>query len=95
MTFVERFRNTVGFCMLVGFWNLYSITPFNEVAKKHFGTEFPDVRALISNAPLVFVNSDELFDIPRPILHKIIYIGGLDMKKPKPLTKVFTVFFIT
>jgi hypothetical protein len=31
----------------------------------------------------VFINSEELLDFPRPILHKIIYMGGVGMREQK------------
>jgi len=31
---------------------------------------------------LVMVNSNELYDLARPTLHKIVYIGGIGMKSP-------------
>ena len=30
-----------------------------------------------------------MFDLPRPIIHKNIYIGGLGVKKPQPLGERF------
>ncbi|VDM71813.1 unnamed protein product [Strongylus vulgaris] len=31
-----------------------------------------------------------MFDLPRPIIHKNIYIGGLGISDPKPLNEEFT-----
>ncbi|KAK6027769.1 hypothetical protein OSTOST_06201, partial [Ostertagia ostertagi] len=51
---------------------------------------FPNVREIAANASLCFVNADEMFDLPRPIIHKAIYIGGLGINEPKPLDKKFS-----
>jgi hypothetical protein len=42
-------------------------------------------------ASLIFVNADEVLEFPRPISHKVIYIGGLiglDKEKAKKLPEV-------
>lgn len=36
---------------------------------------------------------DEHLDFPRPITHKIHYIGGIGMKKPEPLTGKYAEIF--
>ncbi|KAK5972685.1 UDP-glucoronosyl and UDP-glucosyl transferase [Trichostrongylus colubriformis] len=51
---------------------------------------FPNVREIAANASLCFVNADEMFDLPRPIIHKTIYIGGLGMSAAKPLDEKFS-----
>ncbi|KAH7714674.1 CRE-UGT-49 protein, partial [Aphelenchoides avenae] len=72
----------------VGNW-LYSIANHHGFAqgskwetavfRKHFGADFPDLDDIAKNSPLVLVNVDELVDFPRPILHNIVYIGGIDV----------------
>uniref|UniRef100_A0A914S304 glucuronosyltransferase n=1 Tax=Parascaris equorum TaxID=6256 RepID=A0A914S304_PAREQ len=41
----------------------------------------------ISKSTFVFVNADEFVEFPRPITHKIVYVGGIAVDKPKPLEK--------
>lgn len=36
----------------------------------------------------VFVNANDFTELPRPLTHKIIYIGGIGVRKPKKLNKV-------
>ncbi|CAJ0588397.1 unnamed protein product [Cylicocyclus nassatus] len=60
-----------------------------EVFRK-FDKDFPNVRDIAANSSLCFVNTDEMFDLPRPIIHKTIYIGGLGMREPQPLNKKFS-----
>ncbi|VDD94006.1 unnamed protein product [Enterobius vermicularis] len=38
------------------------------------------------NSVFAMVNSDEYLDFPRPVTHKIIYIGGIGAKKSEPLS---------
>uniref|UniRef100_A0A0M3HF80 UDP-glucuronosyltransferase n=1 Tax=Ascaris lumbricoides TaxID=6252 RepID=A0A0M3HF80_ASCLU len=63
----------------------------NELFRKYVDPSFPDLIELAKLCPLVMVNSNELYNLPRPTLHKIIYIGGLGMKHKdaKPLTGEF------
>lgn len=85
MNFVQRFKNFIGHCMIHPFVRYMSANPFNEIFRRHYGENFPDLYHLAAKSPLVFVNSEELLDFPRPILHKVIYIGGIGMSNPKPL----------
>lgn len=56
--------------------------------------DFPHLRDLATDSALCFVNSDEFLDITRPILHKIIYIGGIGINSvPKPIPIVSLKFF--
>ncbi|KIH55081.1 hypothetical protein ANCDUO_14767 [Ancylostoma duodenale] len=52
---------------------------------------FPDLIELAKQCPLVMVNSNDLYDIPRPTLAKIVNIGGVGMqlKDVKPLAQEF------
>ena len=56
--------------------------------RENFGADFPAVTEIAAKSPLLFINSEELLDFPRPILHKVIYIGGIGMKEAAPLKKV-------
>ncbi len=60
----------------------------NEPFREKFGSDFPHLADLAAKSPLVFVNSEELLDFPRPILHKIVYIGGVVLENPQPLSQV-------
>lgn len=63
----------------------YFMDPMTELFRKRFGPEFPDLSSLLGNAKLVVINSEEFLDYPRPIFHKILYVGGLGIEDPKPL----------
>ena len=66
----------------------YMASQTTDILRKHFGADFPSVYDLLGQSPLVFVNAVEILDFTRPVLHKIVYIGGIGMVKPKPLSKV-------
>ncbi|VDP20256.1 unnamed protein product [Heligmosomoides polygyrus] len=52
---------------------------------------YPDLVDVASQCPLVMVNSNELYDFPRPTLAKIVNIGGVGMqfKDAQPLSSEF------
>uniref|UniRef100_A0AC35U8D6 UDP-glucuronosyltransferase n=1 Tax=Rhabditophanes sp. KR3021 TaxID=114890 RepID=A0AC35U8D6_9BILA len=64
-----------------------------SIFRKHVAPDFPNLRALASKSALAFVNSDEMLDIPRPILSKIIYIGGLGIPKTNLLDDHWNTIF--
>uniref|UniRef100_A0A1I7Y4G3 glucuronosyltransferase n=1 Tax=Steinernema glaseri TaxID=37863 RepID=A0A1I7Y4G3_9BILA len=91
MTFLQRAKSFMGHSMMPIFYPSMVIWPETEVFRKHIDPNFPYLGDLARDCPLVMVNSNELYDIPRPTLHKIINIGGLGMKfeNAKPLTGKF------
>ncbi|MFH4984275.1 hypothetical protein AB6A40_010984 [Gnathostoma spinigerum] len=64
-----------------------------ELFRKRFGDDFPHLIDLVSKSPVIFVNSNEMYDFARPTLHKIVYIGGIGLnftiKKETPLPEEF------
>jgi glucuronosyltransferase len=91
MTFSQRFKSVIGHTLTPYFLRKISLNAENAIFKKHFGPNFPDLLEIAKKAPLVFVNSNELYDFPKPTLHKIVNIGGHGMKQAsaKPLTEEF------
>ncbi|VDK30866.1 unnamed protein product [Gongylonema pulchrum] len=41
----------------------------------------------VGRSSFAFVNSEELLEFPRLLSHKIVYIGGVAVEKPKPLNE--------
>ncbi|KAK6035326.1 hypothetical protein COOONC_27169, partial [Cooperia oncophora] len=60
------------------------------IMREHWDPNFPDIMDLASKCPLVMVNSNELYEFPRPTLAKVVNIGGLGVehKDAKPLKDV-------
>ncbi|VDP05135.1 unnamed protein product [Heligmosomoides polygyrus] len=52
---------------------------------------FPDIVEIAKTCPLVMVNSNELYEFPRPTLAKVVNIGGIGIqfKDAKPLSSEF------
>ena len=87
MTYVQRAKNlfTTNVMTQMG---KYTASLTTAVFRKHFGADFPSLYELLGRSPLVLVNAVEILDFTRPVLHKFVYIGGIGMVKPKPLSKV-------
>ncbi len=88
MTYFERMKNFIGLCLLYPLIDLLTIRTQTALFRKYFGEDFPRLDYLARKAPLLFINSDEFIDFPRPILHKVVYIGGIGVTGGKVLKKV-------
>uniref|UniRef100_A0A914ZVY3 UDP-glucuronosyltransferase n=1 Tax=Parascaris univalens TaxID=6257 RepID=A0A914ZVY3_PARUN len=62
----------------------------NSMFRSMVREDFPDLRLLAQNAPAAFINSPQIVDIPRPISSKIVYVGGIAMKKRSNLSEEFS-----
>ncbi|KAH7678270.1 CBN-UGT-49 protein, partial [Aphelenchoides avenae] len=85
MTFSDRVKNMYSYAVgtIVQWRHVQKVT---ALYRKHISPTFPDVGKLASTAALCFVNSDQFIDIARPVLHKTVYIGGVGITQPKPLS---------
>uniref|UniRef100_A0A914XI84 UDP-glucuronosyltransferase n=1 Tax=Plectus sambesii TaxID=2011161 RepID=A0A914XI84_9BILA len=89
MTYIERAKNLFG-TIATTYVSRYVASMTTKVFRDHFGNDFPEIYELLGRSPLVLVNSVEILDFTRPVLHKIVYIGGIGMNKPKPLNEKLT-----
>jgi hypothetical protein len=60
----------------------------NEIIRRYHGNDFPNLDDLAKKTAVAFVNADEFFELPRPVTHRIIYVGGIGVPQAKNLTKV-------
>ncbi|TKR71841.1 hypothetical protein L596_019376 [Steinernema carpocapsae] len=47
-----------------------------------YGEKFPHIAQIVQNVSYAFINSIDALDLPRPISHKIVNIGGINIKAP-------------
>ncbi|GMR30706.1 hypothetical protein PMAYCL1PPCAC_00901, partial [Pristionchus mayeri] len=80
LTFVQRLKSVVGHLIFNIMWKRMTSDKETPLFRAQFGQDFPDLAELASKAPLVMVNSDELYDFARPTLSKIVNIGGVGIK---------------
>uniref|UniRef100_A0A914PH02 UDP-glucuronosyltransferase n=1 Tax=Panagrolaimus davidi TaxID=227884 RepID=A0A914PH02_9BILA len=93
MTFRERAFNFYMYLVSI-YLHHYGTNKATAAIQKIAGPTFPNVRKIASESTLAFINSDEFLDIPRPILHKTIYIGGLGIDEAKPVEEPFNSFLM-
>lgn len=62
--------------------------PSNQLARKFFGPDIPDLTDLAYNTSLLFVNSHFSIHQSRPMVPNFIEIGGLHINEPVPLPEV-------
>uniref|UniRef100_A0A915DWC5 UDP-glucuronosyltransferase n=1 Tax=Ditylenchus dipsaci TaxID=166011 RepID=A0A915DWC5_9BILA len=56
------------------------------IISKAFGADFPSLKEITKNFSLVFVNSNEFFELPHPISNKVQYVGGIVKSEAKPIS---------
>ncbi|CAJ0944495.1 unnamed protein product, partial [Mesorhabditis belari] len=83
MSFSERAINLVG-SIAEKYMITNSYTILDEFFHE-FSENFPGIEAQLTASSLVLANVEPLFDFPRPLLHKLQYIGGVTVSEKKPL----------
>ncbi|GMS99218.1 hypothetical protein PENTCL1PPCAC_21393, partial [Pristionchus entomophagus] len=79
-------------------WNLYanfvyiatwstSRSGVNEIFHERYGPDFPSVQEIGSHSAYSLVNSEPLIDFAAPTLNRVVCIGGIGAKEPKPLER--------
>lgn len=93
MSFTERLKNTITGIMQLYVENYVYLPKMKEVMDKHFRYEGwesrPTLERMLHNVSLILVNSHHAVGIPRPYLPGVIEVGGMHIKEPKPLPKVY------
>ncbi|VDM38517.1 unnamed protein product [Toxocara canis] len=91
MSFMQRVKNFLGRSLMHPLAMRSIIDPETEIFRRYLDPGMPHLSELASQCPLVMVNSDELYSLARPTLHKLVYIGGLGMnsRNVKPLEGEF------
>ncbi|KAK6051522.1 hypothetical protein COOONC_10973 [Cooperia oncophora] len=93
MDFYERTKSFIGHILTVLIWKKTFADEQTELFRR-IDPDFPHIVDLVTKAPLVMVNSNELYELTRPTLAKIVNIGGIGMqlKDARPLSSVSSVF---
>ena len=87
MSYTERATNLFIRYMMYK-WIAKGLPRQNELFRRYFGNDFPDLMSLTQNSAVLFVNGEEMFEFARPISHKIVFISGIGVPQPKPLDEV-------
>lgn len=71
---------------LIYFTRGKTVNLINELNKKHFGENYPDIQELAQSVDMLFVNANPMFAEVRPLTPSTISVsGGMHMKPPKDL----------
>ncbi|CCD65240.1 UDP-glucuronosyltransferase [Caenorhabditis elegans] len=92
MGFVQRTKSFIGHVLMSVMHRRISSDEETAIFRKELNDpSFPHTMDIGAKCPLVIVNSNELYDLPRPTLAKVINIGGLGVgfDSAKPLTGEF------
>ncbi|CAB3403097.1 unnamed protein product [Caenorhabditis bovis] len=90
MDFLGRLKSFFGH--IIGEFMFRSSTDIDtSIFRDEISPDFPHTYEIAKKCPLVMVNSNELYDLPRPTLAKVVNIGGLGVgfDAAKPLTGEF------
>ncbi|KAF2902530.1 hypothetical protein ILUMI_03653 [Ignelater luminosus] len=88
LNFFQRLASSL-FTVSMKFIYKYVIMPFlDTLIKKHFGNDYSPLEEILKRTSLMLVNTNVVFEPPRPLLPHIIQIGGgIHMTQAKPLPK--------
>ncbi|CAJ0602832.1 unnamed protein product [Cylicocyclus nassatus] len=91
MNFYERTKSLIGHIISSFMWPWKITNKETKIFREYWDPNFPDILDLAKKCPLVMVNSNELYQFPRPTLAKVVNIGGLgvEFKDAKPLKDDF------
>lgn len=86
MSFWERFENWI---VTRSSKLLYRIVEWNDnrLLAAKFGDGIPDVREIARNTSLILVNQHYTLSGARPLVPAVVEVGGVHIKKMKPLPK--------
>lgn len=94
MSFFERMSNAYKYFQSIVVHYLQERRVLHLFRKK-ISIDFPTIREIIRNVSVVFVNTNEMFDISRPYSSKFVYVGmiGADKHKNSTLPKNLDDYF--
>lgn len=91
MNFLERTKNMLHYLHIVYVQHFLINTAYSDLFQQHFppGT---DLLSLQLAADIWLVRTDFVFEFPRPTMPNMIYIGGFQCKKARPLSAELEAF---
>lgn len=84
MDFLERTKNMLHYLYSVGEQHLIINPAYSDLLQRHFppGT---DLLSLQYSADIWLIRTNFVFELPRPTMPNVVYIGGFQCKKAHPL----------
>ncbi|XP_073988797.1 UDP-glycosyltransferase UGT5-like isoform X1 [Rhodnius prolixus] len=87
MNFWERVENTLLYLYQIKTFYFSHIPNENQLAKRIFGSETPNVEELAKRSLVTLVGSHPVIEGVKPLLPSTVSIAGFQIDKPKPLEK--------
>ncbi|XP_008286107.1 UDP-glucuronosyltransferase 2B20-like [Stegastes partitus] len=84
MDFFQRMNNLIYHAMLVYMHYYVSVPPYQAICDRYFGNDV-SAMTLTQGADLWLMRVDFTFELPRPTMPNVVYIGGFQGKPCKPL----------
>nr|XP_061802139.1 UDP-glucuronosyltransferase 2B20-like [Nerophis lumbriciformis] len=84
MDFSQRLKNIIYHVALLYMYHFVSNPPYQAVCDRYFGSDV-SATSLMQGADLWLVRVDFTFELPRPTMPNVVYIGGFQGKPSKPL----------
>lgn len=66
----------------------------NQILRKLFGKDCPDISELKKNVDMLFLNVHPVWEMNRPVPPNVIFMGGLHQKPEKELPQVCNISYI-
>ncbi|VDO42189.1 unnamed protein product [Haemonchus placei] len=90
-TYWERAQNIWSTFLYVQFARRGTVEA-TEMFRRRYGADFPNLEAIAADSDMVFVNTDEFVDFPRPTLPHVVHIGGLGEASSSKSLKLNEIF---
>ncbi|VDM65590.1 unnamed protein product [Strongylus vulgaris] len=91
MSFLKRVKSVIGHGLTNLIWTKLVADPETQLFRTFVSPDFPDLIDLAAKCPLIMANTNDLYELPRPTLAKIVNIGGVGMvSEEKPLNEVLS-----
>ncbi|KHN78139.1 Putative UDP-glucuronosyltransferase ugt-47 [Toxocara canis] len=89
MTYLQRVNNLYTRTLMQQIYIPRFIAMQDEIFHGKFGKRMPSLQTLFSQMSYIFVNAHPLVDYPRPLSHKLIFIGGIQLNDAGQLPQEF------
>ena len=77
MNFIQRTKSFIGHALMNFIWPRTIAAYETNFFRDELDPNFPDLLEIAANCSLIMVNSNPLYDLPRPTLAKVVNIGGI------------------
>jgi glucuronosyltransferase len=88
MSFGSRFSNFITFIYMNVMYKIFNQNDANQLLRRRFGNDFPDVGILTRQISMTFVNQHYSLSGAKHLSPNVVELGGIHIGKPKVLDEV-------